>query len=164
VVTAISAIVQSTARRADVVRFYREALALGEPDHTQGRDFFMVGDVHLAVDAGDPRLQGPLPRLGLFFVVDDLEAQVSHMKEAGVSFDVEPTPDSSGTRLAVCRDPDGNYVTLMSGPRRARSRQLALKAPKGKRATQKRPPAKKAGKSKTAAKSAKKPAAKKKRR
>jgi catechol 2,3-dioxygenase-like lactoylglutathione lyase family enzyme len=127
VVTAISAIVQSTTRRADVVRFYREALALGEPDHTQGRDFFMVGDVHLAVDAGDPRLRGPLPRLGLFFVVDDLEAQVTHMKEAGVSFDIEPSQDPSGTRLAVCRDPDGNYVTLMSGPRRPRGRQADSK-------------------------------------
>jgi predicted enzyme related to lactoylglutathione lyase len=134
VVTAISAIVQSTTRRADVVRFYREALALGEPDHTQGRDFFMVGDVHLAVDAGDPRLRGPLPRLGLFFVVDDLEAQVTHMKESGVSFDVEPSQDPSGTRLAVCRDPDGNYVTLMSGPRRPRGSRAESRTAKGRRA------------------------------
>jgi catechol 2,3-dioxygenase-like lactoylglutathione lyase family enzyme len=160
VVTAISAIVQSTTRRADVVRFYREALALGEPDHTQGRDFFMVGDVHLAVDAGDPRLRGPLPRLGLFFVVDDLEAQVTHMKEAGVSFDVEPSQDRSGTRLAVCRDPDGNYVTLMSGPRRPRGRQLALKALKGRgKPEAKRKPAKKpvaSGRKKSAKKTEKK--------
>jgi catechol 2,3-dioxygenase-like lactoylglutathione lyase family enzyme len=149
VVTAISAIVQSTTRRADVVRFYREALAVGEPDHTQGRDFFMVGDTHLAIDAGDPRLRGTLPRLGLFFVVDDLEGQVAHMKEAGIAFDVEPTQDQGGTRLAVCRDPDGNFVTLMSGPRRPRSRQLALKPGKGKRKPEaKRKPAKKAAKKK----------------
>ncbi len=146
-VTAISAIVQSTTRRADVVRFYREALALGEPDHTQGRDFFMVGDLHLAIDAGDPRLRGPTPRLGLFFVVDDLEGQVTHMKEAGVSFDLEPTQDSGGTRVAVCRDPDGNFVTLMSGPRRPRTRQLAR--PTGKKTGKKKaPPAKRSAKAK----------------
>jgi catechol 2,3-dioxygenase-like lactoylglutathione lyase family enzyme len=153
VVTAISAIVQSTTRRADVVRFYREALALGEPDHTQGRDFFMVGDLHLAIDAGDPRLRGPLPRIGLFFVVDDLEAQVNHMKEAGISFDLEPTQDPSGTRLAVCRDPDGNFVTLMSGPRRPRTRQPApgkKRGPQQAKRSQKakRKPAKKASKKK----------------
>ncbi len=120
-VRAVGAIVQATNQRAEVVRFYREKLGLGDPDHAGGRQFFMVGDVRLGIDAGDARLRGPLPRTSLCFVVDDLDAQVSHMKSLGVPFDVDPTQEN-GARVAVCRDPDGNFVTLMSGPARAAAR------------------------------------------
>jgi len=39
-----------------------------------------------------------------------------------VPFDIEPASDGSGARRAVCRDPDGNFVALLSGPRVARKR------------------------------------------
>jgi predicted enzyme related to lactoylglutathione lyase len=120
-VTAVGAIVQATHQRAELVRFYREALGLGDPDAIGGHQYFMVGDIHLGIDSGDPRVRGPLPRTGVYFVVDDLEAQVAHMKGQGVAFSVEPVTEAWGARVAVCRDPDGNFVTLMSGPRMPRS-------------------------------------------
>ncbi|HUB07992.1 MAG TPA: VOC family protein [Myxococcales bacterium] len=138
-ITAVGAIVHSTSQRNELVRFYREKLGLGDPDHTRGQQFFRLGDVRLGVEGSDARLRGPLPRTGLYFVVDDLEAQVSHMKSLGVPFDVEPQ-DSGGTRVAVCRDPDGNFVTLMAGPRLpghrvapARPPRSRAKAGKGKK-------------------------------
>ena len=70
-VTAVGAIVQATHQRAELVRFYREALGLGDPDAVGGHQYFMVGDIHLGIDSGDPRLRGPLPRTGVTFVVDD---------------------------------------------------------------------------------------------
>jgi catechol 2,3-dioxygenase-like lactoylglutathione lyase family enzyme len=129
-VTAVGAIVQATNQRAELVRFYREALGLGDPDAVGGHQYFLVGDIHLGIDSGDPRVRGPLPRTGVYFVVDDLEAQVAHMKEQGVAFDVEPVEENWGARVAVCRDPDGNFVTLMSGPRRPRSPQSSGRARK----------------------------------
>jgi catechol 2,3-dioxygenase-like lactoylglutathione lyase family enzyme len=127
-VTAVGAIVQATNQRAELVRFYREALGLGDPDAIGGHQYFLVGDIHLGIDSGDPRVRGPLPRTGVYFVVDDLETQVAHMKGQGVAFDVEPVEENWGARIAVCRDPDGNFVTLMSGPRRPRPAQSSGRA------------------------------------
>ncbi len=128
-ITAVGAIVHSTSQRNELVRFYREKLGLGDPDHTKGQQFFRLGDVRLGVEGADSRLRGPLPRTGLCFVVDDLDAQVSHMKSLGVPFDVEPQ-ESGGARLAVCRDPDGNFVTLMAGPRLPASRVAPARNPR----------------------------------
>jgi hypothetical protein len=69
------------------------------------------------------------------------------MKGLGVPFDIEPQ-ESGGTRVAVCRDPDGNFVTLTSGPKLPGSRIAPAKAPKqGRKATPK-PKAKAAKKKK----------------
>ncbi len=130
-ITAIGAIVHATHQRNELVRFYREKLGLGDPDHTKGQQFFRIGDLRLGIDAGDARLRGPLPRTGLAFVVDDLDRQVSHMKSLGVAFDLEPH-EASGARVAVCRDPDGNFVTLMSGPRLGDNRPAPARRPKGR--------------------------------
>ena len=128
-ITALGAVYQATHQRADLVRFYREKLGLGDPDHHGGRQFFKVGDLRLEIEstegadrptaANDFKPRGPAPRTGLCFIVDDLDAQVVRMKGQGVPFDVDPTQEAGGARVAVCRDPDGNFVTLMSGPRRA---------------------------------------------
>jgi hypothetical protein len=118
-VTAVRAILHSSPSRSDLVRFYRDGLGLGDPDHLQGEELFQVGDLHLAVNSGDGRLRGPVPRISITFVVDDLDDQVAHLKGLGVPFEVEPTQDSTGARRAVCRDPDGNFVILLSGPRAA---------------------------------------------
>ena len=128
-ITAIGAVVHATHQRTELVRFYREKLGLGDPDHTKGQQFFRIGDLRLGIEAGDPKLRGPLPRTGLAFVVDDLDRQVSHMKALGVPFDLE-SHDASGARVAVCRDPDGNFVTLMSGPRLGENRPAPARRPK----------------------------------
>ena len=118
-VTAIRAILHSSPSRSDLVRFYRDGLGLGDPDHLHGEELFQVGDLHLTVNSGDGRLRGPVPRISITFVVDDLDEQVAHLKSLGVPFEVEPTQDATGARRAVCRDPDGNFVILLSGPRAA---------------------------------------------
>ncbi|MHB8420717.1 MAG: VOC family protein [Myxococcales bacterium] len=128
-ITAVGAIVHATHQRNELVRFYREKLGLGDPDHTRGQQFFRLGALRLGIEGADARLRGPLPRTGLYFVVDDLDAQVTHMKSLGVPFEVEPH-DSGGTRLAVCRDPDGNFVTLMAGPRLPGRRVAPARAPR----------------------------------
>ncbi len=121
-VTAIRAIVHSSPSRSDLVRFYRDGLGLGDPDHLHGEELFQVGDLHLGVNSGDGRVRGSLPRVSITFVVDDLDEQVEHLRGLGVPFDLDPTQDSSGTRRAICRDPDGNFVVLLSGPRAAGAR------------------------------------------
>ena len=149
-VTAIGAIIHATSQRADLVRFYRDGLGLGDPDHLRGEELFQVGDLCLGVGSGEGRPRGVLPRLGLTFIVDDLEGQVAHLKGLGIPFDVEPTPEASGARRAVCRDPDGNFVTLLSGPRQPGARRGAHGLGGGKavgkaKASAKRPPGKASG-------------------
>jgi predicted enzyme related to lactoylglutathione lyase len=141
-VTAVGAIVHASSQRNELVRFYREMLGLGDPDHLKGQQFFRVGDLRLGIEGADPRLRGPLPRTSLQFVVDDLDAQVAHMKGLGVAFDIDPQ-ESGGARVAVCRDPDGNFVTLLSGPKLPGSRVAPAKAPRRSASKAGKKPAKK---------------------
>ncbi len=120
--TSIRTILHTTAQRSNLVRFYREGLGLGDPDHSAGEESFQIGDVTLRISSDASRLRAPVPRTSLTFVVDDLEEHVEHLKAAGVPFDIEPSADGHGSRRAVCRDPDGNFVALLSGPRVARKR------------------------------------------
>jgi predicted enzyme related to lactoylglutathione lyase len=154
-VTAVGAIVHATSQRNELVRFYREKLGLGNPDHLKSQQFFRVGDLRLGIEGADPRLRGPMPRTNLYFVVDDLDAQVGHMKAQGVPFDIDPQ-ESGGARVAVCRDPDGNFVTLMSGPKLPGSRVAAAREPK-------RSKGRSVSKARSRPKAKKKPAKKKKR-
>ena len=136
-ITAVGAIVHATSQRNELVRFYREKLGLGSPDHSKGQQFFRLGDVRLGIEGSDSTLRGPLPRTGLQFVVDDLDAQVTHMKSLGVPFDVDPQ-ESGGARIAVCRDPDGNYVTLLAGPKLPGSRVAPARRPTRSKAKSKK--------------------------
>jgi catechol 2,3-dioxygenase-like lactoylglutathione lyase family enzyme len=120
--TSIRTILHTTAQRSNLVRFYREGLGLGDPEHTAGDEMFEVGDLVLRISSGDSRLRAPVPRTSLTFLVDDLEERVEHLKALGVPFDLEPAADGSGARRAVCRDPDANFVVLLSGPRVVRKR------------------------------------------
>jgi catechol 2,3-dioxygenase-like lactoylglutathione lyase family enzyme len=120
--TSIRTILHTTAQRSNLVRFYREGLGLGDPGHSTGEEFFELGDMVLRISSGDSRLRAPVPRTSLTFLVDDLEERVEHLKALGVPFDLEPASNGSGARRAVCRDPDGNFVVLLSGPRVARKR------------------------------------------
>src|ERR1700722_1983277 len=104
--TSIRTILHTTAQRPNLVRFYREGLGLGDPEHSSGEEFFEVGNMVLRISSGDSRLRAPVPRISLTFLVDDLEERVEHLKALGVPFDLEPAADGSGSRRAVCRDPD----------------------------------------------------------
>jgi len=149
--TSIRTILHSTTQRSNLVRFYREGLGLGDPDHSGGEESFRIGDLRLAVSAGDTRLRAPVPRTSLAFTVDDLEERVTHLKGIGVPFDLEPSADGSGSRRAVCRDPDGNFVVLLSGPRVVRKQ----KDDDGRPSKKSRKAAQKAAQKKKTAKKAK---------
>ena len=52
------------------------------------------------------------------------------LAQEGAAVTLLDVDDAGGARVAVCRDPDGNFVTLMSGPKLPGSRVAAAKAPK----------------------------------
>ncbi len=48
------------------------------------------------------------------FLVDDLPAEMTRLRLAGVPFlDEEPVPVYSGARIAFCEGPDGELIELM---------------------------------------------------
>jgi predicted enzyme related to lactoylglutathione lyase len=50
------------------------------------------------------------------FSVDDIQAEVKRLKDAGVEFIEEPTKQGeSDFWIATCKDPEGNYVQLFQG-------------------------------------------------
>jgi len=162
--TSIRTIQHVTTQRSSLVRFYREGLGLGDPEHASGDELFRMGDVTLGISSGDSRLRAPIPRTTLTFLVDDLEEKVDHLKAIGVPFDLEPAADGSGSRRAICRDPDGNFVALLSGPRVVRkgkkdddgrpskaSRKAAARSAKGKKVAKASNPKKAKGKKKSRA-------------
>jgi predicted enzyme related to lactoylglutathione lyase len=118
--TSIRTIQHTTSQRSNLVRFYRDGLGLGDPEHAGGEEAFRLGELALGISSGDARLHGPVPRTTLTFAVDDLEEKIAHLKALGVPFDAEPSSGGGASRRAICRDPDGNFVILLSGPRVAR--------------------------------------------
>lgn len=105
------------------VAFYRDVLgakhiATFDPP---GLAFFDIGGVRLMLDA----IPGAIEHEGspLYFAVDDLEAAVAALREAGVEVEQEPTPinrDDAGhfgppgseEWMAFFRDPDGNVLAF----------------------------------------------------
>lgn len=99
--------------------FYEHRLGLRfVADHPYAMVFDVDG-IMLRVQKVDEVVAVPYTSLG--FQVDDLEAAVKELKERGVVFEDYPfivqdelgiwkTPD--GARVAWCKDPDGNTVSL----------------------------------------------------
>jgi lactoylglutathione lyase len=55
---------------------------------------------------------GPGPRHEMFVYVDDLDAVLLPLRQAGTAIVREPADMPWGERLAFVRDPEGNLVTL----------------------------------------------------
>ena len=105
------------------VAFYRDVLgakhiATFDPP---GLAFFDIGGVRLMLDA----IPGAIEHEGspLYFAVDDLDAAVGALREAGVEIEQEPAPihvDEAGDFgqaaseewMAFFRDPDGNMLAF----------------------------------------------------
>ena len=105
------------------VAFYRDVLgaryvATFDPP---GLAFFDIGGVRLMLDA----IPGAIEHEGspLYFRVDDIDAAVAALREAGVEVEQEPTPiarDDEGNFgpvgseewMAFFRDPDGNILAF----------------------------------------------------
>ena len=105
------------------VAFYRDVLgashiATFEPP---GLAFFDIGGVRLMLDA----IPGAFEHEGspLYFSVDDLDASVAALREAGVAIEEAPTlinkdeagnfgPAGAEEWMAFFRDPDGNVLVF----------------------------------------------------
>jgi lactoylglutathione lyase len=55
---------------------------------------------------------GPGPRHELFVYVDDVDASLTDLRDAGATVLREPADMPWGERLAFLQDPEGNIVTL----------------------------------------------------
>ena len=105
------------------VAFYRDALGLEYLFEAGTMGFFQCGDVRLmlAVPEGD---ELDHPASTLYFRVEDIHAARAELSERGVAFDDEPhliarLPDHE-LWMTFFRDPDLNYLGLMSEVTRAR--------------------------------------------
>jgi lactoylglutathione lyase len=63
---------------------------------------------------------GPGPRHELFVYVDDVDATVAQLREAGATVLREPADMPWGERLGFVCDPEGNVVSLATAPGPAR--------------------------------------------
>ena len=96
--------------------FYGEVLGLPHLfDAPPGLSFFQAGDTRLMLSAGDG---APSGNSILYYGTDDVEAGYQALLAKGVVFEEAPRciarVDDRDVWLAICREPDGNMVGLMS--------------------------------------------------
>jgi predicted enzyme related to lactoylglutathione lyase len=112
----------STTDLSAALRFYRDALGGvvsyqfppdGEPEYV-GVDLGS-SQVGLAADTGSG--DGPMAnRWSLWVYVDDCDACVRRLRDAGTPIVGEPADQPWGERIARVHDPDGNVVIIGSPP------------------------------------------------
>ena len=94
--------------------FYCETLGLTPDTRSAGWSTLRCGELLVALHIlGDDSEESPLPHAGLNLEVDDLDAAVKELQEAGGS--VQQIRDAGGgvpVRLAEVKDPDGNGFEL----------------------------------------------------
>ncbi len=99
--------------------FYRDLLGgtvtfeFPAPDGKPGYVGLDLGSSHLGIGR-DPTAEAPPgPRaISLWAYVDDCDAVVARLREAGVAIIEEPADQAWGERIARVRDPDGNEVII----------------------------------------------------
>ena len=98
------------------VTFYRDTLGLTlvTSDEAFGYASFDAGPISFAVaKTDDSALVGR--HSGIGFMVKDIDAAFDALAAKGVVFDMVPTDQPWGGRLALFRDPDGNVHYLDPG-------------------------------------------------
>jgi lactoylglutathione lyase len=112
---------------AAVAAFYErvgfaEHARLPNADGSVGFVGLRRGGAELAVTTEDsPRMlagvePGPGPRHELFVYVEDVDATVASLREAGVRVVREPVDMPWGERVGFVADPEGNLVSLATAP------------------------------------------------
>lgn len=103
--------------------FYRDLLGLRHLfDAPPGLSFFQCGEVRLMLTPPEgPETAGISI---VYYDVADIEAAHRALADAGVAFEADPhciaQLGEKDLWLAICRDPDGNMVGLMSEKEAAR--------------------------------------------
>ena len=95
------------------IAFYRDILGL-EVNHADpqfGFASFRAGAINFNVaQTDDAKLVGR--HTGLGFIDEDIDARYEELKSQGVHFEMVPTKQPWGGRLALFADPDGNIHYL----------------------------------------------------
>ena len=102
---------------AATAQFYRDVIGLRSVKQRHKRPHFTVGDVHLVLLEGRPvAAQNAVPsRFPLVaFAVDDLEAALLRLHEAGVRIPWGVGHDAH-SKWAMFHDPAGNLIELVQG-------------------------------------------------
>ena len=107
------------------IAFYRDALGLEFLFQAGPLAFFMCGDVRLMLSVAETS-EFDHPSSILYFRVDDIHGAREELASRGVPFEDDPhliaeMPDHD-LWMTFFRDPDRNYLGLMSEDRRATDR------------------------------------------
>ena len=104
-----------TADLPRAVAFYREHLRFQEryrfPDEGKS-SFVLVGLGSFSLGLTLVAEVDPPGRASLWLYCDDVDDEVTRLREAGVSVVSEPTDEEWGERVATVVDPDGNQIYI----------------------------------------------------
>ena len=98
--------------------FYRDLLGgtvtyeFPGPDGKPGYVGLDLGTSHLGIGHDPGLADEPGQRVSLWIYVDDCDAMVGQLRDAGVEVFAEPADQPWGERVARVRDPDGNEVIV----------------------------------------------------
>ena len=98
--------------------FYRDLLGgtvtyeFAAPDGTPGYVGMDIGVSHLGIGYDPGLVDVPGRRMSLWVYVDDCDATVERLRDAGVDVVAEPADQPWGERIARVRDPDGIEVIV----------------------------------------------------
>ena len=101
---------------------FAEQMRLPGPDGAPGYIGLRRDAAELAITTEDSPRQlagvepGPGPRGELYVYVEDVDATVAALRDAGAHVHREPTTMPWGERVAYLADPEGNLVTLATAP------------------------------------------------
>ena len=98
-----------------LVAFYRDTVGL-EPHPDMGPGAFSVAGSFFTID-GHSEVHGPTkesPRVLIDLMVDDIDAEESRLRSAGVEFIRSKGEEYWGGIISTVKDPDGNYCQIMS--------------------------------------------------
>jgi catechol 2,3-dioxygenase-like lactoylglutathione lyase family enzyme len=122
--TSIQSIGQIAINTHDIPRavaFYRDALGLEYLFEAGPLAFFRCGDVRIMLSVAESS-EFDHPSSIVYFRVDDIHAARSELASHGVPFDDEPhlvaELDDHDLWMTFFRDPDRNYLALMSEVRK----------------------------------------------
>lgn len=99
------------------VAFYRDLLGIPLLFRVPNQPMAFFGSGQVRLYLGIPESPDFRTRTALYFHVEDIDAEHSRLRDAGVTFDAEPhvvhRDGETELWMAFCRDPDGHHIGMM---------------------------------------------------